>query len=459
MSCSDFLFFQKGADFFVYDKKSAYLYPIDNLHYEIGNAIQSAYKHNQTTLDIQHFIQNISNIAPGIVEDHYRFIVTLFSERANNLVRHSISKHDIIKSISVVPHIVVEVTEKCNFLCRYCYYGEMYDTISKSQTRCNDMPEDDCLICLREILSQKDLLYSSRSVISFYGGEPFLNFRLIRTIVLFCKEKFPHIDFQFRTTTNGSLLRRHIDFLVEHDFHLLVSLDGDRQSNTHRRYYSGHQAFTTVKQNVDYIYQEHREYFVNNIEFISVLHGNSDIVSICRFFSKYGKTPILTNISSEGIVADKQVVFPYPGVSPQEMQVLFETNRSVYDLIKGASKGAVSINIPLSDNDNPIMRGCYLFANKIFLSADGQIYLCEKSSRKYPFGSFANGMMQFYYKEINRYYDDFDKVLNSSCSHCSLYYSCDRCFFEGPSQMTPPIKCKLSNFEMKKILIRSIEHE
>lgn len=458
--CSDFLFLQKGADFFVYDKKSAYLYPIDNLHFEIGTTLQVAYKRNRTIMDVQYFVQRVTDCEPDIVREHYAFIVSLLSEKLHNgQVKNAISEFDIIKSISVVPHIVVEVTEKCNLLCRYCYYGKMYNTINEIRSRCNDMPEEDCLDCLRYILSKKDLLHSNRSVISFYGGEPFLNFELIRKIVILCKEEFPDIDFQFRATTNGSLLKTHIDFLVKHGFHLLVSLDGDKNSNIHRLYRDGHPVFTTVKQNIDYIYRRHREYFSNNIEFISVLHKDSDIVSICSFFSKYEKTPILTNLSTEGIVAGKQNVFPYTGVSSKEMMALKEINRNVYDMIQDAKKGNVTVNTISFAQGLPKTRGCYLFANKIFLAVDRQIYLCEKSSRMFPFGSFKNGVLNFDYQKINCYYQNFNKTINRECLQCSLHYLCDKCFFESPSLMMSPIKCKLSDDEMCKKIINTLEYE
>lgn len=250
INCSDFLFFPIGADFFGYDKKSAYLYPIDILHYHIGKAIQSAYIINHTILKVQHFIRVFNEYTPYVVREHYTFIARLLFSRTDNIpTRKIITKFEIIKSLSMVPHIVVEVTGRCNFLCRYCYYGQMYNTVSDSSSRCKDMPKEECLQCLREILSLKDLLNNNRTVISFYGGEPFLNFRLIRTIVLFCQKEFPDIHFQFRATTNGSLLKKHIDFLVEHDFHLSVSLDGDDRSNLHRRYRSGYPSFTIVTEN------------------------------------------------------------------------------------------------------------------------------------------------------------------------------------------------------------------
>lgn len=147
------------------------------------------------------------------------------------------------------------------------------------------------------------------------------------------------------------------------------------------------------------------------------------------------------------------------GVDHQEMQTLYNTNRSIYDLIKQAGKETLSINRQFSNTEKFNPRGCYLFANKIFLAANRQIYLCEKSSRKFPFGSFSNNHLRFYVNEINRYYNDFDKVVRNECPDCSLHYMCDRCFFEEPSLMIAPLKCKLPETNIRERLIKSLEHE
>jgi len=458
--CSDYLLFQKGADFFVYDKKSAFLYSIDNLHYAIGLTICNKYKSEGIVLDVEYFIQQFPNYDCEIVRDHYSFIFFLFfKERHSKTQTRHIVEDDVINSLSTVPQIVVEVTERCNFRCDYCYYGDMYSTAKGGYKRDHNISEEDCLNSLRYLLSIKNQLYSNKMVLSFYGGEPLMNFELIKKIVCLCKDEYPEIEFQYRMTTNGSLLMRHIDYLVENDFHLLVSLDGDEQSNRHRCFVDRSPVFSLVKDAVDSLYHAYREYFLSNVDFISVLNKDSDILSICRFFSEYGKTPLLTNLSTEGVVDNKQVVLPYEGVSQQEMMSLSEMNRQIYDLIKNKShRNMVSSTASLSVN-NICTRGCYLFANKIFLSADGLIFVCEKSSRNYPFGDFIGGKLNFNLEKINRYYESFDKVVKKECSSCSMCYQCERCFFEGPSLMNPPMKCKQSDLELLNALNDNLVNE
>ena len=40
--------------------------------------------------------------------------------------------------------------------------------------------------------------------------------------------------FQFSMTTNALLLDKHIEYFVEHDFHILISLDGNKENTAYR---------------------------------------------------------------------------------------------------------------------------------------------------------------------------------------------------------------------------------
>ena len=53
---------------------------------------------------------------------------------------------------------------------------------------------------------------------------------IIVPIVNYCNEKYPN-DFDFGMTTNGTLLNDEvIKWLREHEFSLLLSIDGDKKT-------------------------------------------------------------------------------------------------------------------------------------------------------------------------------------------------------------------------------------
>jgi len=77
-----------------------------------------------------------------------------------------------------------------------------------------------------------------RGIICFMGGEPFLNFSLLKAVVAYVLENYPNVTFE--AFTNGTLIKGSIaDWLigVRDVFDLVLSLDGDRTSHDFARVY------------------------------------------------------------------------------------------------------------------------------------------------------------------------------------------------------------------------------
>lgn len=87
--------------------------------------------------------------------------------------------------------------------------------------------------------------------ICFYGGEPFLNFPLIKEVVEYVKQ----IDNEtiFYITTNGTLLNSEIiDFLTENNILITFSLDGFKENHDRNRVYeNGRPTFDTIINNIN----------------------------------------------------------------------------------------------------------------------------------------------------------------------------------------------------------------
>ena len=63
--------------------------------------------------------------------------------------------------------------------------------------------------------------------IGFYGGEPFMNFPLIRQAVEYADKLFVGKNVEYSLTTNGTLMTDEIiSYLNDHDFRVMFSIDG-----------------------------------------------------------------------------------------------------------------------------------------------------------------------------------------------------------------------------------------
>ena len=131
------------------------------------------------------------------------------------------------------------LTEDCQFICDYCFVQ------GKNGERKMDRST---------AISAVDLLLheaaGTESIeITLFGGEPLLEFDLIREVVEYVEKKLPSDQSViWALTTNGaSVDEQKLQFFQKHGLRLLLSIDGNRESqDAHRRLASGGSTFDLV---------------------------------------------------------------------------------------------------------------------------------------------------------------------------------------------------------------------
>lgn len=125
------------------------------------------------------------------------------------------------------------LTHQCNLRCRYCYAGRKYHSTMSRATleRAVDIALDEAQRLGRHL------------DISFFGGEPLLEWELLQYGWQYATQKATNNKFRLRfgLTTNGTLLSQEKSaWLVERDFLIGLSLDGSpAMHNTNRCYANG----------------------------------------------------------------------------------------------------------------------------------------------------------------------------------------------------------------------------
>jgi uncharacterized protein len=161
--------------------------------------------------------------------------------------------NNIKLQLSNLAQVVFEVTNSCNLKCKYCGYGEFYSNYDKRDNHNMKFIQAKNLL---EYLSQYwnstvDLTIKRKRILGFYGGEPLLNMPLIGQIIQISKKMQNSMNtFGYNITTNGVLLDRYMEYLVENEFSLFISLDGNRLNHSYRITHSGINSFERVFSNV-----------------------------------------------------------------------------------------------------------------------------------------------------------------------------------------------------------------
>lgn len=161
------------------------------------------------------------------------------TECLEDLVNHKLS------------HITLQVTQKCNLRCEYCVYSGEYINRKHSNERMSSKIMRKSVDYLIKHSSDAD-----RIVVSFYGGEPLLEFDLIKKCVKYIKLQMEGRTVTFSFTTNGTLLTKEkLEFLIEHDFRITISIDGpEKIHNKHRKYANTSiGSFEQIINNLEYI--------------------------------------------------------------------------------------------------------------------------------------------------------------------------------------------------------------
>ncbi|MCE5177630.1 MAG: radical SAM peptide maturase [Porphyromonadaceae bacterium] len=346
--------------------------------------------------------------------------------------------------------LIFEVTSRCNLQCEYCGYGELHNTRrvnpSKNMTFSLAKSIIDYLVPFwyEESLKQD----YPKMFIGFYGGEPLMNFKLIQQTIDYIDNisPKPKRNICYTMTTNATLLKKHMSYLVENKFKLLISIDGDEIAHSYRVHKNGGNSYSLVIKNIDLLRNNYPEYFENNVSFNSVLTNRSDYIRTKKFISdNFGKTPQISEVSDIGVLPEKMEMFKQIYRSGRNDLLEDKSNfseqsihespdiRQLYRIIKLLSNNSYDSykSLLAKQQQSIIPTGtCFPFDRKIYLTVDGGILPCERIHQKYLLGTVTANKVNIDFDKIAAYYSTlYKKVWRNQCHSCYMRPICDQCMF------------------------------
>lgn len=336
--------------------------------------------------------------------------------------------------------ITLQITQSCNLRCSYCIYSGKYKNRSHSQ---KTMSKETAQKAIDYYISHsKDTQTLS---IGFYGGEPLLSMDMIKFCVEYAEENAEGRNIMYSMTTNGTLLTpEKVEYLVIHDIHLVVSLDGPAPvHNKNRRYAKSDEGtFETLITNLRLIKELYPLYYKNNIAFNTVLDPDEDfscindyIMNSEEFEDSYFTSSLIDDRYSENEVqynVDFLIRSEYETFKLYLMKLnwlkeynaskLIANNFSQISRSRGGKHTTVIKKLP----DKYHHGGPCLPVMRLFVSADGCFYPCERVSEiseMTKIGDVNNGV------DI----DKAERILNierttsKMCRNCWAYQYCQIC--------------------------------
>lgn len=154
--------------------------------------------------------------------------------------------------------IVLQVTQNCNLRCSYCAYSGSYFNRTHTNKR---MSVETALRAVDFFLERSSGV--EEVTIGFYGGEPILEFDLIKQVIDHVEEHYPARKVRYNFTTNLTLFTDEvIDYVLEKNIQIMISIDGPQPvQDKYRTFVNGKGSFATVMANARRIKERDPNYY------------------------------------------------------------------------------------------------------------------------------------------------------------------------------------------------------
>lgn len=334
--------------------------------------------------------------------------------------------------------ITLQVTQQCNLRCEYCVYSGGY------QNRTHSQQSMDFDTAKRSIDFYIEHSVDSEFIsIGFYGGEPLIEFELIKKCILYAESLSEGKKLIFTMTTNGTLLKEEIvQFLEEHEVGIRISLDGPKEVHDKNRKFAFNNCgtFDKVTENVNMIKDKFPEYF-KKLTFSTVLDQKNDLSCISRFFTDYNTVKdvsvftgeIVNNYAKNSVdtTEDFQCKMGYEHFKVLLSKVTSFDDKHISKIVAHDYENLEKVYKNLKPTDRLPERThpggpCIPGAQRLFINAVGDMFPCERvseSSKVTKIGSISKG---FDLGKV-RVLLNIGALSEDKCKNCWAFRSCTLC--------------------------------
>ena len=239
-----------------------------------------------------------------------------------------------------------------------------------------------------------------------------------------------------------------MDYLIENNFNLLISLDGNEQNNSYRVFKNGKQSFKITFKNALSLKKKNPGYFSRFVNFNSVLHNKNSVSDIYYFFkNNFDKIPMIGSLNTSGIKESLKKEFweKYRNINESLYQSenysfiekeIFVNLPNVIDLLIFLHRGTdfcfKDYNELMYTSEKPshIPTGtCLPFSKKIFVTVNGNILPCERINQRYSFGYVTSDTVELDFEKISDKYNNYLNKMKKLCQVCHKSDNCIQCIF------------------------------
>lgn len=329
-------------------------------------------------------------------------------------------RYAVADSKAPIKSMCLNVAHDCNLRCKYCFAST------------GDFGGGRKLMPFEVGRAALDFLVensgSRRNLeVDFFGGEPLMNFDVVKKLVEYGRslEKTHDKHFRFTVTTNGILLDdEKIDFINLEMKNVVLSIDGRREVNDAMRPHAdGRGSYDEIVEKYKKLVERRNggEYYVRG----TFTHKNLDFASDVLHLADEG----FDQISVEPVVCDADSAY---ALKEEDLPKIFgEYDRLAKAYIERRRKGSGFnfFHFMVDLDEGPcilkLLRGCGSGNEYVAITPDGEIYPCHQfvGQDGFVMGNVLtqNGKLE---GELKSRFSKANIFTKKSCSECWARYFC-----------------------------------
>lgn len=374
--------FYLNDKYIVLDVNSGGVHVIDKIIYDILDLYEE--------YDKDQIILNLKNT-------YNEETLTEAYEEIGQLVKDGIlfSEESDISSLAynqdnIVKAMCLHVAHDCNLKCNYCFASQGN---FKGQRNMMDLETGKKAL---EFLAKNSGKRRNLEV-DFFGGEPLMNFDIVKELVAYGREldRTYNKNFRFTITTNGLLLDEDkMDFINEHMDNVVLSLDGRKEINDNmRQTINGNGSYDIILPKFKEMVEKRgdKDYFIRGTFTNKNIDFSNDIMDYYNNgFKKVSMEPVVTPEEMDYALREEHL----DGVLKE-----YEKFSKEYIDIKKKDKDFYFFHymIDLSQGPCIIKRavGCGAGSEYLAITPEGDLYPCHQfvGEKEFLLGNIDEGIV------------------------------------------------------------------
>ena len=360
--------------------------------------------------------------------------------QAKGFLRQDLDVEDLAKRIrrkkrfvGVGPHLhIVITTLRCNQSCKYCHASRT--DMSKVET---DMTMDTA----KKVVDHAMQSTSPYINFEFQGGEPTVNFPVLKFLVEYSREKnkYENKQLEHSVVTNMTYMtEENADWLIDNNIMVCTSLDGPEEvHNFNRAWRKGSNAYASVRKWIDYFNNRYIELGRDP----QLWHVDALMTTTRKTFDHWKQvidlyvelgmhTVFLRPLNPYGFALATWKAIGYTSEEyldfyARALDYIIELNKQGVEIVEGTASTFLAKMLTLDDpNFVDIRSPCGAGTGQVAYNYDGQMFTCDEARMTAAMG---NDLFQIGDVDTSTYVDMIQHPTVKAMATASLQDSLPGC--------------------------------